>query len=134
MRYWTSLCRCVPRHQNARFARLGLMIVSSAAWSKLKEVPMKLQNVFREVAIKELVAVDLPELGSNQHEINGSSSLKEFFRTDEKIKEAISWHYFDDEGESSSDTGEFTFYDARLKSADRTGRSEWRGYYTGEFL
>jgi hypothetical protein len=95
---------------------------------------MKLQNVFREVAIKELVAVDLPELGSNQHEINGSSSLKEFFRTDEKIKEAISWHYFDDEGESSSDTGEFTFYDARLKSADRTGRSEWRGYYTGDFL
>lgn len=95
---------------------------------------MKLQDVFREVATKELVAVDLPELGSNQHEINGSAALKEFFRTDEKIKEAISWHYFDDDGETSSDIGEFTFYDARLKSAERTGRSEWRGYYTGDFL
>ncbi len=46
----------------------------------------------------------------------------------------MSWHYFADDQEPIQDEGDFTFYDARAKTADRTGRSEWRFYYYGNFL
>jgi len=90
--------------------------------------------VFSEVAVKELTTVDIPGRGSNQHEINGTGPLRDFFKTDEKIKGPIKWHYFADDKEIAGEDGEFTFYDARLKSTDITGRTEWRGYYTGDFL
>lgn len=95
---------------------------------------MNLSEAFSEIAVKELALVDIPNLGSNQHEINGSSPLRDFFKTAEKIKTPIKWHYFADDREIVSVEGEFTFYDAREKSVERTGRSEWRGYYTGDFL
>jgi hypothetical protein len=95
---------------------------------------MNLSDVFSEVAVKRLTRVDIPRRGSNQHEINGTAPLRQFFKTTEKIKGPIRWHYFSDVQEIIDDDGQFTFYDSRLKSADVTGRSEWRGYYTGDFL
>lgn len=95
---------------------------------------MNLSSIFSHVAHKEMVLVDLPELGSNQHELNGVTVLKEFFGTTEPIKGTLSWHYFADDQDPTQEDGEFTFYDSRAKSAHRTRRSEWRFYYYGNFL
>lgn len=92
-----------------------------------------LNSIFSAVIFKTLAQVDLPG-GSNQHEINGDNAVKGFFETTQPISGAINWHYFSDEAETLQSTGSFTFYDARAKSAERTGRSEWRMYYTGEFI
>ncbi|MCM3904789.1 MAG: type II restriction endonuclease [Pyrinomonadaceae bacterium] len=94
---------------------------------------MNLSSVFTDVAHKQLVAVDLPG-GSNQHELNGIEALKQFFGTGEPTHGTLSWHYFADDHEPAQDEGHFTFYDARAKSAGRTGRTEWRFYYYGQFL
>lgn len=93
-----------------------------------------LADVFDAVAHKRLVLVDLPGQGSNQHELNGVSALREFFQTGEREEGQLHWHYFADDKEVEKEEGTFTFYDARAKSAERTGRSEWRFYYSGEFL
>lgn len=95
---------------------------------------MNLSDAFSAIAIKQIVQVDIPRRGSNQHEINGTSQLRKFFKTPERLKTSIRWHYFADGREVEGEDGSLTFYDARLKSANRTGRSEWRGYYTGDFL
>ncbi|HBB86661.1 MAG TPA: restriction endonuclease [Blastocatellia bacterium] len=95
---------------------------------------MNLSSIFSHVAHKQLVRVDLPKLGSNQHELNGVTALKEFFGSTEPSRGKISWHYFADDQDPIQDEGEFTFYDARAKSAETTGRSEWRFYYYGNFL
>jgi len=92
-----------------------------------------LNSIFSAVIFKTLVQVDLPG-GSHQHEINGVNSVKEFFETGQSISGTISWHYFSDDSEPLQDTGSFTFYDARARSTDRTGRTEWRMYYSGDFL
>lgn len=92
-----------------------------------------LASLFSSIATKQLALVDIPKLGSHQHELNGSGRLREFFG-EEKRNGTLEWHYFGDGEEPAHDAGSFTFYDSRLKSADRTGRSEWRMYYTGEFL
>ena len=44
---------------------------------------MKLNELIQAVAYKELSNVDLPDQGSNQHEIQGISSLKDFFGVDQ---------------------------------------------------
>lgn len=93
-----------------------------------------LADIFEAVAHKRLVLVDLPGNGSNQHELNGSTALREFFQASEKIAGTLTWHYFADDQEPQQEEGTFTFYDARARSAERTGRSEWRFYYSGEFL
>ena len=95
---------------------------------------MNLSNVFQSAAHKRLSSVEIPTLGSNQHELNGVSALRHLFGTAVKIHGTISWHYFADEVDPAEDDGQFTFYDARAKSADRTGRSEWRFYYNSAFL
>jgi hypothetical protein len=95
---------------------------------------VNLSSVFTDVAHKVLVAVDLPQLGSHQHELNGVGALKDFFGTSEPTRGTLSWHYFADDREPAQEEGDFTFYDARAKSSDRTGRSEWRFYYDGSFL
>lgn len=95
---------------------------------------MNLGDIFSKVAHKQLVAVDLPKLASHQHELNGSLALKEFFGTTDAIRGALNWLYFADDQETNQETSEFTFYDSRAKSSGRTGRSEWRFYYYGEFL
>ena len=94
---------------------------------------MNLSNLFSAVAHKTLVKVDLPA-GSHQHELNGVSALKELFGTGKKIEGQIGWFRFSDDDEPKHDQGKFTFYDARAKGHERTGRSEWRFYYDGGFL
>lgn len=95
---------------------------------------MNLSDIFTAVAHKELVAVDLPHAGSNQHETNGVAALKDFFGTSGQTRGRIAWHYFADDQDPQQEQNEFTFYDARAKSAERTRRTEWRFYYYGDFL
>jgi hypothetical protein len=95
---------------------------------------MNLSDVFAAVAHKELVTVDLPHAGSNQHELNGVSALRELFGINGATQGKINWHYFADDREPEQEEGHFTFYDARARGSQRTGRSEWRFYYCGEFL
>ncbi len=95
---------------------------------------MNLAGIFEAVAYKQLTAVDLPDMGSNQHELNGTAALRSFFGTTEETRGTLSWHHFADDEEPGEDFGSFTFYDARAKSAERTGRSEWRFFYQGNFL
>ncbi len=92
---------------------------------------MNLSDVFSAVAYKKLVAVDIPNLINNQHELNGIAALCDFFGTTEPSRGNIQWHYFADNQDVISDTGQWTFYDAR---ANHPTRTEWRFYYTGEFL
>jgi hypothetical protein len=92
---------------------------------------VNLFSIFTNVAHKTLVAVDLPNLGSNQHELNGVQALRAFFGTDERTHGIISWHYFADEQEPLQEKTDFTFYDARENHPTRT---EWRLYYRGSFL
>lgn len=94
---------------------------------------MNLSNIFSAIAYKELAQVDLPGR-SHQHEVNGSGRLKSFFRTSEAVSGIIRWYYFADNVETLQEDGTYTFYDPRARSVERTGRSEWRLYYTGKFL
>lgn len=95
---------------------------------------MNLSDAFIAIAIKQIAQVDIPRRGSNQHELNGTSELRKFFKTAERLRTRIHWHYFSDGKDVVNEEGNLTFYDAREKSAERTGRSEWRGYYSGDFL
>ena len=93
---------------------------------------MRFDEVFSAVAHKRLSRVDFADLGSNQHEINGSAALRELFGTAGRTDGSLLWSRFADEVEPSSEAQPFTFYDARARSAERTGRSEWRLYYAGD--
>ena len=93
---------------------------------------MNLSDVFAAVAYKRLVSVDLPDRGSNAHEINGTMALRDFFGG--PCRESIEWRLYRDGYEVLTSFGDITFYDARARSSDRTGRSEWRLYYTGDIL
>lgn len=100
---------------------------------------MNLSEVIESAAVKTLAAVDIPEGGSNQHEIGGVRSLREFFGTDSEVRAPIQWRYLSDEREPEEeegrielDEGEVTFYDSRAANPNRS--SEWRLYYTGSFL
>jgi hypothetical protein len=93
---------------------------------------MKLNQLFSSVAIKQLVSVDLPNNGSNQHEINGVIALHDFFQTTDDIKNIpINWFYFSDNGDPVSSKGIISFYDARR---NHTRRTEWRLYYSSDFI
>ena len=109
-------------------------VASSAKPRIIRTNVVYLSSVFTNVAHKQLVRVDLPTMGSNQHELNGVSALKDFFETDEPVRGKLTWHYFADDQEPVKEDGLFTFYDARARSSSRTGRTEWRFYYYGNFL
>lgn len=94
---------------------------------------MNASLVFDSVAYKRLVAVDLPNKGSHQHELNGSRALGEVLGY-EKLRHPIKWILLTDDLDASTEENTFTWYDARERSSDRTGRSEWRFYYAGDFL
>lgn len=85
---------------------------------------MNLADVFSAVAFKRLTQVELPG-GSHEHELSGSA-LREFFDAAEPVSGQVSWQYRQDDAEPEILEDIFTFYDARAKSATRTGRSEWR--------
>jgi len=94
---------------------------------------VRFDEVFTAVAHKRLALVDLPKVGSHQHELNGTAALRAFFG-DTVQRGELTWIRFEENSDPVAETGCFTFYDARAKSSDRTGRSEWRFYYTGEPL
>ena len=71
---------------------------------------MNLSDVIEAAAYKELVRVDLPAKGSNQHEIDGVRALRDFFGTDEKVRTEVTWHYFAEDSEPVEQVGELTFY------------------------
>lgn len=94
-----------------------------------------LSQLFSDLAVKELVRVDLPKQGSNQHEINGKEELRNFFKTTERLEGQIVWHYFADDVTPEKEEAGFTFYESRGGRRHITGRSdEWRLYYKGNFL
>lgn len=95
---------------------------------------MKLSDIFPEIAIKRLSNVDINLAISNQHEINGVTALRELFGTAEKTTGNIDWFYFPDSSDKVIYSGIFTFYDARAASYQKTGRSEWRLYYSGDIF
>jgi len=92
----------------------------------------KFSEILEGIAFKKLASVDLPDITSNQHEINGSTALRKLFNNRD-VAGQISWHYISEDG-SQEETGNFRFYDARKRSAAKTRRSEWRLYYSGGFL
>jgi hypothetical protein len=92
---------------------------------------LSLASVFASVATKRLALVDLPKRVSNQHELNGSSRLREFFGR-EKTQGEVHWRRFADDAEPVHATGSFTWYDTRVNKPERS--AEWRMYYTGAFL
>jgi len=93
---------------------------------------VNLASIFTNVAHKTLVAVDLPNMGSNQHELNGVNALREFFGTTDRSHGMIAWHYFTDDQDPVNETTDFSFYDARENIPTRS--AEWRMYYSGSFL
>ncbi len=95
---------------------------------------MRLNQLFSAIAVKTLSSVDIVGLNSHQHEINGVSSLRSFFNTSEKYTGVISWFVFTDNNDRFNYSEQVTFYDAREKSFEKTGRSEWRMYYSGDFI
>lgn len=96
---------------------------------------MKLEDAFSSIAHKRLVRVDLPGQGSHQHELNGIAALQRFFQTSDRLEGPMTWIRFVEGEQPTSESGRYTFYDARARSAAITGRSpEWRLYYTSEPL
>jgi len=97
-------------------------------------MPMRrgyLSEYFENIAAKTLSAVEADASCSNQHEFNGVGKLKEIFG-DGKEKQTFParFIYLDDaDDQAVIDDGFVTWYDARAKSADRTGRTEHRLYF-----
>jgi hypothetical protein len=95
-----------------------------------------LSQYFDAVAAKRLTAVEADTLRSNQHEFNGTEELKRILGTGNgktgKRLPAKFAYLTDTEDEAVADEGPdcfLTWYDARAKSASRTGRSEYRLYF-----
>ncbi|MGH9322079.1 MAG: type II restriction endonuclease [Vicinamibacteria bacterium] len=79
------------------------------------------------VAVKQLVAVDLPDRESNQHEFNGVAQLREILGLERIERGLIRWFELrDDEVEFTGLASRFTWYDAR---EDKPRAAEWRFYY-----
>jgi hypothetical protein len=91
-----------------------------------------LSDYFTGVAAKRLSVVEADQNRSHQHEFNGSGELVSLFGTAGQAKHRYPIHflYLDDEADKALvDQSEVTWYDARAKSAERTGRSEHRLYF-----
>ncbi|MFD2670180.1 type II restriction endonuclease [Marinicrinis sediminis] len=84
-----------------------------------------LSQYFEKVAIKRLTAVEVNTAISNQHELNGSKSLKTLFGN-ERVSYQSKFLWLAGESEGISCEGHLTWYDAR--EAHPT-RSEYRLYF-----
>ena len=123
----------IRRLLNQRFADLLFSDEEEGTESYLlREEPIREEPYLRlAMAVKLLKPVDLPAAGTYQHEINGAPSFRRVFGA-ERLEAPIRWIYLGSE-EPVKTTGRFTWYDARARTAERTGRSEWRLYYDGAF-
>lgn len=90
-----------------------------------------LSEYFDGIVVKRLSAVEASAERSNQHEFNGIDKFKEILGVaNERVKIPAQFVYLaDDEGRNASSDNFVTWYDARQKSSERTGRSEHRLYY-----
>ena len=100
--------------------------------SVLREDPAPAEKASAPVvAVKLLRPTDLPKVRTQHHEINVTPEFRRVFGND-RLEGKIRW--LDCRGDSPQmSDGAFTWYDARARSAVRTGRSEWRFYYDGAF-
>jgi Fic family protein len=83
------------------------------------------------IAVKPLKLADLPEEGLPGHEINGTPAFRRVLGSD-RLEGRIRWLYLNGDQLLRTE-GAFTWYDTRARSAERTGRSEWRFYYDEAF-
>lgn len=90
-----------------------------------------LSEYFEGIAAKTLSAVEADTVRSNQHEFNGVESLKKLFgRGSTRVEFPARFVYLDDtDDEPVAEAGFVTWYDARARSAGKTGRSEHRLYF-----
>lgn len=91
-----------------------------------------LSQYFESVAVKRLSAVEANPASSHQHELNGVKDLKQMLGEVGGGKRYFDAHFLylnDFDEEAVSDEGVVTWYDARAKSTERTGRSEYRLYF-----
>jgi hypothetical protein len=84
------------------------------------------------VATKRLSSVDLPHLGSNQHEIGGVKALRTLLGTNELTRRQVEWIGLRAGGVPVRAEGSVTFSDVRRNNPNRA--AEWHLYYTGSFL
>ena len=83
----------------------------------------------RQAVAKVLRKVEINPGSSNQHEFNGDSALKRFFGYETVSMDAC-LYFINPAGRIVNGCVGLTWYDARRASADRTGRSEFRLYYS----
>jgi hypothetical protein len=89
-----------------------------------------LSQYFWKVAAKRLSAVEVDANASNQHEINGSKTLKELIGTfDDGDTRYYPTKFFwlAEENESVTAEGKMSWYDSRYNQPDRS--AEWRLFY-----
>lgn len=93
----------------------------------------QLYSYFVGAAVKRLADGEINPRISNQHEFNGSKNLKKLFGIEELRQKKVKFLYLSDgnDFEPVLDDGFITWYDARARSAERTGKTEWRMYYQG---
>lgn len=88
--------------------------------------PGYLSQYFVGVACKRLSAVEADRQRSNQHEFDGVTALRELLGP---VRKAFVTHFLylsDEQAETTSETGQVTWYDARERHPTR---SEWRLYF-----
>lgn len=85
-----------------------------------------LSDYFRGVVFKTLTAVEADVLVSNQHEYNGTEALKRVLGTDQPKSFTTRFLLVGDDGDTVSDDGFLTWYDARERHPTR---SEYRLYF-----
>jgi hypothetical protein len=93
-----------------------------------------LAEYFSGVAAKLLSAVEVSPERSHQHEFNGSAELIRLLGQAgrDKRRYAARFLYLEEDADQRvTDHSEMTWYDARAKSAAKTGRTEHRLYFPG---
>ena len=86
----------------------------------------KLNDHFLAVVYKRLSAVEISPNSSNQHEFNGTASLRSIFGDEDRRRMPATFIWLGGEQEAVSEDGFLTWYDARRRHASRT---EYRMYY-----
>jgi hypothetical protein len=93
-----------------------------------------LSEYFTGVTAKRLSSVEVNPEKSHQHEFNGDEQLKTLFGSVRGVKKvnfpAIFMYFGEDTDRNITEKGNVTWYDARAKSHTRTGRSEYRLYFS----
>lgn len=90
---------------------------------------MKISTLFSAAVAKRLALVEEISSNSNQHEFNGVEKLKAIIGKESKLFEGSDFIWIGANEDVVKTRDSLRWYDARSKSADRTGRSEYRFYY-----